>query len=141
VALAAAITGSNLAAEDLAHEALARAYKRWDRISTYDKPGAWARRVTINLALSARQRAANEVRARLRLGAEPTLAPAPAEHDEVWAAVRRLPGKQRAAVALYYLEDRTTAEIAEILDCAEATARVHLYRGRTALAAMLEAEK
>ena len=138
VALAAAITGSHLLAEDIAHDALIRAYRRWDQISAYDKPGAWLRRVTVNLALSARKRAAAEVRARLRLGPPPTLTPAPAVHDDVWSAVGRLPGKQRAAIALHYLEDRSTAEIAEILGCAESTARVHLHRGRAALAEMLE---
>ena len=138
VALAAAVTGSHLTAEDIAQAALVRAYRNWDRISTYDKPGAWLRRVTINLALSTRKRAMAEVKARLRLGSEPSLSPAPVIHDDVWAAVRSLPGQQRAAVALHYLEDRPVAEIAEILDCAESTAKVHLHRGRTTLAQMLE---
>ncbi len=141
VALAAAVTGNALSAEDIAQEALVRAYRRWDRISSFDKPGAWLRRVTINLALSNRRRAATEFKARLRLGAEPSLSAAPAQHDEVWAAVRGLPGQQRAAIALHYLEDRPVAEIAEILDCAESTAKVHLHRGRTALAAMLDPDR
>jgi len=137
VALAAAVSGSNLAAEDIAQEALVRAYRRWDRVGGLDKPGAWLRRVTINLALSNRKRAATELKARLRLGPQPTLTPAPAEHDHIWAAVRKLPGQQRAAIALHYLEDRPVAEIAQILDCAESTAKVHLHRGRTALADLL----
>lgn len=137
VALAAAVTGSNLAAEDIAQEALVRAYRRWDRVAALEKPGAWLRRVTINLALSNRKRAATELKARLRIGQQPTLGPAPAEHDHVWAAVRQLPGQQRAAIALHYLEDRPVAEIAQILDCAESTAKVHLHRGRAALADLL----
>lgn len=140
VSLAAAVTGTHLGAEDLAQEALVQAWRNWDRVSTLDKPGAWLRRVTINLALSGRRRAASELRTRLRL-APPTsygLAPSPAEHAEVWAAVGRLPANQRAAVALHYLEDQPVAAIADILGCAEATARVHLHRGRTALARALE---
>lgn len=137
-ALAAAITGNDLVAEDLAQEALMRAHRRWDTVGAYDKPGAWLRRVTVNLALSARKRAAAEMRARLRLRATTAMAPSGPQHQPVWDAVAKLPGKQRAAVALHYLEDRPTAEIAEILGCAEATARVHLHRGRQALAAMLE---
>lgn len=137
VALAAAVTGSTIAAEDIAQDALVRAYRRWDRLATYDKPGAWLRRVTINLALSTRKRAATELKARLRRGPEPTLTPAPTHHDDVWAAVRQLPGQQRAAIALHYLEDRPVAEIAGILDCAESTAKVHLHRGRQALAEIL----
>ena len=138
VALAAAVTGSDLAAEDIAQEALIRAYRRWDEVSSYDKPGAWLRRVAINLALSRRRRAAAELKARLRLGPGPLLEPAPDHHDDVWAAVRQLPGQQRAAVALHYLEDRPVAEIAEILGCAVGTAKVHLHRGRAALAEILQ---
>lgn len=146
VALAAAVTGSHLTAEDLAQEALVKAYGQWDRISTYDKPGAWARRVTINLALSSRKRAATEIRAKLRLGrlesrSEAALVPASEEYEPLWEAVRQLPGNQRAAVALRYLEDRSVAEIAEILECAESTAKVHLHRGRTALAERLRVDQ
>lgn len=138
VALAAAITGSTVAAEDLAQEALLRAYRNWDRVGTYDKPGAWLRRVTVNLALSTRKRMTAELRARLRLAGPTALQPHPSDHDHVWSAVARLPGNQRAAVALHYLEDRSVADIAEILDCSPSTARVHLHRGRAALASLLE---
>lgn len=138
VALAAAVTGSNLGAEDIAQDALIRALKRWDHLSGYDKPGAWLRRVTINLALSNRKRATTELKAKLRLASEPRLSPAPEFHQDIWGAVRRLPGKQRAAIALYYLEDRSVVEIADILDCAENTAKVHLHRGRKTLTDLLE---
>jgi len=138
VALAAAVSGSFAAAEDLAQEALTRAFRRWGRISTYDRPGAWLRRVTINLALSRRRRLASEARLRLRLGGPPLVELPEGDETHVWIAVRRLPARQRAAIALYYLEDRSVAEIADILGCSEATIRVHLHRGRTKLATMLE---
>lgn len=138
VALASAVSGSRLAAEDLAQEALTRAYRDWSRIGEYDKPGAWLRRVTINLALSSRRRLASEAKARLRLGPEPLLSEAPEPHEEVWEAMRKLPGKQRAAVALHYLEDLPVASVADAIGCAESTAKVHLHRGRTALARILE---
>jgi RNA polymerase sigma-70 factor (ECF subfamily) len=138
VALAAAVSGSRLIAEDLAQEAMVKANRRWDRIASYDKPGAWVRRVTINLATSAVRKRAAEAKRMLGLGrrSEPLGEPEPDDVD-VWSAVKRLPGKQRAAIALFYLEDRPVGEIAAILDCAEATAKVHLHRGRQALAAAL----
>ena len=43
-------------------------------------------------------------------------------------------------MALYYLEDASVAEIAAVMDCAENTVKVHLHRGRQALAARLGAE-
>ena len=141
VALAAAVSGSFVAAEDLAQEALTRAYRRWERVSAYERPGAWLRRVTINLALSRRRQLASETKLRLRLASPAASDPEPGEDAHVWAAVRRLPARQRAAVALYYLEDLPVAEIAGILGCSESTARVHLHRGRTALASMLEDDR
>ena len=51
--------------------------------------------------------------------------------------IRQLPGAQRAAIVLFYYEDRPVAEIAAILGCAEATARVHLHRGRKRMAQIL----
>ena len=56
-----------------------------------------------------------------------------------WAAVRNLPDRQRHCVVLHYLEDRSVAEIAEVLDTAESTVKVHLHRGRKALAERLAA--
>jgi RNA polymerase sigma-70 factor (ECF subfamily) len=57
--------------------------------------------------------------------------------DEFWSAVRGLPARQAQAVALHYLEDRSVADIAAVLGCAEATVKVHLHRGRLALARTL----
>lgn len=74
--LAAAVTANHLMAEDIAQEALTRAHRKWAQIAGYDMPGAWVRRVTINLSLSARNRALNEARARIRLGPPVAIPPA-----------------------------------------------------------------
>lgn len=136
VALAAATTGDRSAAEDIAQEALAKTHRKWVTVSQYDRPGAFARRVTINLSLNARQRRTVELKAKLRLRGRVNdrLPPSSVADDHVWDAVRLLPGNQRAAIALHYLEDRPVAEIADILGCSPSTAKVHLHRGRTALA-------
>lgn len=61
----------------------------------------------------------------------------PAETEEFWGLVRKLPARQAQAIALFYLEDRPVNEIAEILGCKESTARVHLMRARRKLARLL----
>lgn len=138
VALAAAVSGSRVHAEDIAQEALSRLDRNWENVRGYDKPGAWLRRVTINLALSQKRRRATELKTLLRIGAPPSqMPPAPAEHQEVWDHVARLPRMQRAAISLHFLEDRTQEEIAEILEIAPATVRVHLHRARKTLYAAL----
>ncbi len=44
-------------------------------------------------------------------------------------------------MALFYLEDRPVAEIADILGCAVNTAKAHLYQGRATLARCLDREE
>ncbi|MGB7859234.1 MAG: sigma-70 family RNA polymerase sigma factor [Acidimicrobiia bacterium] len=142
VGLAYALSGSRLGAEDLAQEAFIAAHQRWDRIGEYDKPGAWVRRVVANKAVSGFRRKAAEAKALSRLAGQrhqplPEMEP---EDQEFWQEVRRLPNQQAQAIALFYVEDRPVVEIAEILDCSPATAKVHLFRGRQTLAKKLSLE-
>jgi len=57
------------------------------------------------------------------------------------AVLARLPRAQRVAVVLHYLEDRPVADVASVLGCAEATARVHLFRARQRLGRLLTSER
>ena len=110
--------------------------------TTYERPGAWTRRVTTNLASSARTRRRAEGTALERLASSPS-SPAREELREAadfWALVRALPLRQRTAVTLFYLEDWTIAEIAAELNCAPNTAKAHLFKGRRTLARMLGME-
>jgi RNA polymerase sigma-70 factor (ECF subfamily) len=140
VALAAAIAGPERA-EEIVQEAMLRAHREWDRVARYDKPGAWVRRVTINLATSSQRRRSAERRALQRIGVRPHLDAPPPEVGEFWSLVRRLPDRQAAAVALHYLEDRSIAEIAEVLGCAEGTAKAHLHHARQTLAEHLRTQE
>jgi RNA polymerase sigma-70 factor (ECF subfamily) len=142
VGLAYALSGSRLGAEDLAQEAFIAAHRKWDRIGGYDKPGAWVRRVVANKAVSGFRRKAAEAKALARLAGQrhqpmPELEP---QDEEFWRTVRRLPDRQAQAISLFYIEDRPVAEIGEILGCSPATAKVHLFRGRQALAEKLGLE-
>jgi RNA polymerase sigma-70 factor (ECF subfamily) len=64
-----------------------------------------------------------------------------ADDAEFWAAVRSLPRRQAQVVALRYLEDRSVAEIAEILGTATGTVKKHLHDGRQAVAHRLRLEE
>lgn len=55
-----------------------------------------------------------------------------------WELCRELPPNQRAAVVLRFHEDLDYAEIARVLDCAEATARSHVHRALRTLRTRLE---
>ena len=47
VGLAYALSGSRIAAEDLAQEAFIAAHQQWEKVGRYESPGAWVRRVGI----------------------------------------------------------------------------------------------
>jgi RNA polymerase sigma-70 factor (ECF subfamily) len=142
VGLAYALSGSRSGAEDLAQEAFFAAHRNWDRIGGYDQPGAWVRRVVANMSVSAFRRRAAEARAlgRAALGEHTVLPDLGAGDPDFWNAVRALPRRQAQVIALFYLEDRPIAEIAEILDMTPGTVKRHLYDGRRGLAQRLREE-
>jgi RNA polymerase sigma-70 factor (ECF subfamily) len=139
VALASVLCGRTGVAEELAQDAFVAAYRHWDRVSRYDDPAAWVRRVVVNLSTSTLRRRSREARALTRLALRrPTEAVRLAGlDDEFWAAVRDLPRRQSQCIALRYLDDRSVDEIAAVLGIAPATVRVHLHSARSALAARL----
>ena len=67
VAFGTATTGDRELARELAQEAFARLHANWSRISTYDRPAAWLRRVVTNLAIDQHRSRASERRALQRL--------------------------------------------------------------------------
>jgi RNA polymerase sigma factor (sigma-70 family) len=61
----------------------------------------------------------------------------PEPDEEVWAAVRKLPRRQRQCVALQYIFDCTVDETARTLGCAEGTVKADLHQARQTLSARL----
>jgi RNA polymerase sigma-70 factor, ECF subfamily len=140
VGLAAVLTGDRVEAEDLAQDAFAAAHREWSRVGAYDDPGGWVRRVVSNRAASVLRRRLREAGAFTRLGRRRATPPedADVERDEFWTAVRSLSRRQAECVALFYLEDRSIADIAALLGLAESTVRVHLHQGRRELGRRLD---
>lgn len=142
IALVAGTTcGDRSQGEDIAQEAFARAHNAWETVSAMDKPGAWVRRVAINLAIGRRRRRLRESHALRRLGR-----PASTTEDRhgdpmIWAAIDELTPHQRAAIAMHYFEGCSTAEIGHALDCTQSTATSHLHNARTRLAQLLGAHR
>lgn len=122
------------AAEDIAQEALLRACRRWRTVRRLDAPGAWVRRVAMNLASSHLRRRGSRRRAEARLEVRPV---PPVEPDLVDARLRAalaaLPPHQRAAVILHHVLDRPVAEVAATLGRPVGTVKSDLHHGRRAL--------
>lgn len=140
--LAYVLSGSRSGAEDLAQEAFVAAYRNWERVSAYDDPGAWVRRVVANTSVSWLRRKAAEAKALMRLGRPDfTIPEIDPTADLIWREVRRLPARQAQVVALRYLDGQEVSDIARILQCSESTIHTHLRRGKESLAHRLADER
>jgi RNA polymerase sigma-70 factor (ECF subfamily) len=128
-------------AEDLAQEAFIAAHRNWERISNYDEPRAWVRRVMVNRGTSWHRRLGTELKAMARIGPRtettesPDLSP---ETAGIWNEVARLPRRQRQSIVLHYVGQLSVDEIGETLECSPETVKTHLHRGRQALERRLE---
>jgi RNA polymerase sigma-70 factor (ECF subfamily) len=140
--LAFVLTGNVWTAEDTTQDAFVAAFRRWDSIAAYDSPEAWVRRVACNSAVSVVRRRMREAKALVRLAGRTAARIELDEGDEAfWQAVRRLPARQAQAVALYYLEDYSLADIAHVLNCSVGTVKTHLSRARENVARDLQLEE
>lgn len=128
------LTGSQLAAEDLVQEALARCCAAWRR-HPITEPDAYVHRVMVNVLIS---------RSRLRRFREDVTADVPevqtpdpasqhADRDVVWRALQETAPRQRAVLVLRFYEDMTESEIAACLDITIGTVRSQTAKGLTKL--------
>lgn len=138
--LSIVLGGSRPAAEEITQDAFLAAFKNWDKISRYDKPEAWVKRVVANRSVSRVRKLTAEAKALIRHGRPTDAAPDTAAMVDVdlWNAVRRLPHRQAQAIALTYICDLARKDVAEILGCSPETVKTHLERGRATLARRLE---
>ena len=121
VRLAHVITGSNLVAEDVVHDA----YLRWIDRPDLTNPGGYLRTVVVNLARDVMRRRSVADRTRL----EPPTPLGEPELDETWAVVRTLPVRYRTALALRFYEDLSEREIAELMGVRPGTVKSLIHRG------------
>jgi RNA polymerase sigma-70 factor (ECF subfamily) len=137
LALGATMIGDRELARDVVQEALLRAHLAWPEVARLDRPGAWVRRVLINLCIDATRRRGRERIALARSDQSAVVfAPDPIE-SEFWRAVRGLPKLQRGAVALHYVDDLSVTEVAEVLGVSGGTVKSSLSRARSSLAPSL----
>jgi RNA polymerase sigma factor (sigma-70 family) len=128
------ILGRRAEAEDVAQEALARAYVRWKRVEGHAEP--WVARVAANQALKVWRR--DQRRA-------PT-APAEVGTDtdaltltrmRLAQALESLPRRQREVVVLRFLADLSEDAVAAHLGCTRGTVKQHSHRGLSKLRVIL----
>lgn len=124
--LAHLLTGSLDLAEDVVQDAFVACSRHWDAV---DVPDAYVRRAVTNQASSALRRLGRDRDKADRFGRRATVTLDIPELDETWAVLRCLPDRQRIAIVLRFYDDRSDAEIAEVLGCRTSTVRSSIHRG------------
>ena len=124
-------------ARDAVQDALIGLWPRYDEVAAKGDVDAYVHRSIVNASVSRwrKTRHSTPVEAPQDLpqaaasGFEDELADA----DAAWRLCATLSPDQRAAVVLRFWSGLAFAEIAEVLGCAEATARSHVHRALTRL--------
>ena len=124
-------------AEDITQDAFIQLYSHWGRVSRYERPGAWVRRVAIRLALRHQNR--ERIRAVLETSTDPPPVEQPGDVD-LLRSMRQLPAAYRAALVLHYYEDMPIVEIASVLGWTVSATKVKLMRARRRLGGLLQEE-
>ena len=117
------LTRDHQLAEDLLQTALTKAWFAWGR--THGNPEAYVRKIVVNTYNSWWRRKWNGEQATEELpdAGVPDGSDAVATGNDLWAAMGRLPRRQRAVVVLRYFEDLTEAQTAELLGCSVGTVK------------------
>jgi len=136
--LAYLIVGDRAVAEEVVMDTFVGTFVGWRRIRDLDRCEAYLRRGVVNLSRSRSRRRRVEERS----NAATWHAPAPAggwdpethaNDSVIWDAVRALPERQRATVALRYYADLSEADIAGALGCSPGTVKSQLAKARATL--------
>jgi RNA polymerase sigma-70 factor (sigma-E family) len=133
--LAYAMLGSWAAAEDATQQTFVVLYARWPHVSP-DKRDAYTRRVLVNTCLAAFRRRGREV-----LVDQVPEAGVAGDHEERLSLLASLAGldpRDRAVLALRFLDDVPVAEVAEVLGLPEGTVKSRTSRALTRLRSSLD---
>ncbi len=131
------LTGDIEESKDLVQEALLRAWRDWPRISKYQDPDAWVRRVLHNLIIGRWRRQRGRRRFQTRTDHGLVTAPPSIGHLDIVEALHRLTPNEQRALVLHDVVGLSVHEVAGEIGAPEGTVRSWLSRGRSSLAVEL----
>ena len=134
-------------AEDVTSQVFIKAYTAYERFEPRaDTPAAWLFRIARNAVYDqhrrtgVRERVERQVGASLEVGEDPSrVAEDRIAGRDLWAAVGRLPDRQREAVSLRIQSDLGFKEIGDLMGCSEDAAKMLYHRALRALRGEVEA--
>ena len=129
-------------ADDIAQDALVNAYVASASFRGAARFSTWLFRIAYNCFID-RMRGRRLQTAPLDTPAAravpgPEAADGRFRHEDLHRAIGRLPDKERAALLLFYMEDKPVKEVADILEMPAGSVRAYLTRGRQHVKEYLE---
>lgn len=138
--LLALCEGDRMEAEDIAQEAMVKAYIAMERFVERAKFSTWLFKIAYNTFLDHQRSGWNR---RTDLGAAEQMPGGPGADDafqyqELYEAIGTLPLKEKSAILLFYVSGYSVKEIAKITGNSQLAVKQQLSRGRSKLRQILE---
>ena len=135
--------GDAAKADDIAQEALLKAYLHFNDFGGKSKFSTWLYRIAYNSFLDWSAAAARKEKDRysleapsaMKVAAEPEVQK---DYRPLYEAIDGLSEHERICVLLFYMEDRSIVEISKIMDMPSGTVKSHLARARVHLKTKLQ---
>lgn len=136
VRVVTAVTGDPVEAEDAVMDAFVRLMGQWDKVSRYDDPEAFVRKIALGNVSNRRRKIRNGLRAVLRHGPAGDVEPPTGDRIDIHRAMGVLSRPQREVIVLTDL-GLDIESVARQLGIPLGTAKSRLARARAALAPQL----
>lgn len=134
------LTADRAEAEELAQEAMARAYERWDRVGAMESPAGYLYRIGVNLNRHRLRHLAVRARRLLAMTRDTQSEQAPGVRREIAEAIASLSRGQREAFMLVEWLGLNAEEAGQVLGIAPASVRSRVHRAKAALRSRLSDE-
>lgn len=140
--LTALCCGDGMMADDLAQEALVKAWLSLDGLVDVSRFNAWVFRIAYNTFVSARRSMRPTVGYdEAQASISPDRADASMRYEALYAALERLSPQERGAILLFYMQGYSIKEISAVTGASESAVKQHLSRGREHLRGLLSNDK
>lgn len=138
--------GDSFTADDLAQEALLKAYLSFGKFEGRSRFSTWLFRIAYNCFYDRQARLAGDAVEPLRPDHEKEAdesadASSAFAYQDLYMAIRSLPYAEQAVILLFYMEDKSVKDIESITGMPSGTIRSHLSRGRQHLRKFLEGQR
>jgi RNA polymerase sigma-70 factor (ECF subfamily) len=136
--MALSMTGDGGRAEEVTQDVFLKVWRALPMFDGRASLSTWLYTIARNTCLSFVRAESYRRTTALDESSEPAVSTTALRDVELEQCLSRLPEIQREVITLFYLEERSVAQVAKALGLPEGTVKSHLHRARRALGEMME---